>query len=253
MYTRKSLLPLLTTMLLLNTISVNCLASKFQSINTQQEKRTERLSEGSRLTPQNTTNNQNTSTYTPQPNTNQLSNQEKQTPDQRLQTLATNFITPINKLNSLIKNALKIDSDLNKSIQARRIKNRFASTKDLTDAAQTAKVTAYTTIFTTIGQLFAYSESLPTTTELQQSLYRDAAIKLGTAIQTLIQNICEQQKNSTKMNIKQAYLGSIQYTDFLAMIAKAAEFSPGFSMQQNNDIKRALTQLPQSKIPTITK
>ncbi len=204
-----------------------------------------------------TLNTPNSTSQQTNTNLNQQSDQqtktEEQTEAQRTQALATTFITPINTINTLYQNIDAIDKQLKIDIRKRTEKNRFASTKDLIAKAQTQKATAYSTIITMARQLLADIESLPTPTELQQPLYRDATLNLGNVIQKLIKNLCEQPKNTHKMVIKKEYQATIQQNVFLTMLSKAAEFSRGFSTQQNNDIKRALTLLPQSRLPTITK
>lgn len=212
---------------------------KLQASTQQQTSGLTKLSD-SLKTPDSSTNNQPTNT-------------ETQTEAQRTQDLTTNFITPISSINTMYQKALKIDLDLNKNIQARMKKSRYASIKNLQSTAQTKKVAAYIEIFTAIKQLFANPQYLPTNTELKQTSCHDAALNLGSIIQALIQNICEQPKKTNKMNIKSDYQKAIQRTNFLVMIQQAANFSRGFNTQQNNDIKRALTMLAQSSLPTITK
>lgn len=241
--------------LLLSAIPLNCLNCRIQPTPQQ----TTGLDKNERLSSGKGTSEQipGLSDLNRMQKTNEQSGQqtktEEQTETQRTQSLTDNFITPINKLNTLSQKAKKIDTDLKKNIQARRKKNRNASVKDLEAAAQKKKVTTYTGIFTATKVILARSQYLPTKTELEQPLYRNAAHKLGNVIQTLIKNVCEQPKKTNKMNIKQEYQKTIQHNDFLDMIANAANFSRGFSTQQNNDIKRTLTMLAQSKIPTISK
>jgi hypothetical protein len=178
---------------------------------------------------------------------------EEQKEAQRAQNLAANFITPINTINTLNQSINTIDKKLKQDIKKRKKKSKNASTKDLIANAQAKKTTTYAKIIASIQQLLNDTKSLPTGTELQQSLYHNAALKLGAIIQVLINNICEQPKKTTKMVIKKEYKGTIQLAAFLAMITKAAEFSRGFNNQQNTSIKRTLTMLAQGTLPTIRK
>lgn len=98
----------------------------------------------------------------------------------------------------------------------------------------------YANAVTAINQLLANEGYLPKTAELDNTVYKTNAQKLGTVITNLIATVGIRTSNKKKLTIKPAYKNSISFENFKKMLTSAKEFARGFTNAQNTTITSSL-------------